>query len=499
MRQTIILLIFGFIFTTGANAELPLEEIWSVDLDGATVLGNAWTGENGESMALVGDGWRARLIADGEIIWTSDSLAGPVTALARIPYADGEQILVAVVETFDEPEETFEGDILGYGHLLRFDMDSLRLQSDTQLLHCWAPYGLRDDRRCVAKLDYSPEMLDDENHPILAVWNVFWGGHRNGSRRFGLLGYINDDGPGYNNTGFTNALTSYDDANDAKVLVHGWKTYFEYPGDYGGEYSCGLTLMEPDFSILNTDTLSEYKWLADWDAPPDRSLEILGMNIAQTDGENKLYLGYSDSSHAYLCEMTLPELETLQTKRLPDDWQRGQMLSYQWTEDDDALTNLLLIDEDGSVLIFDAETLTQIGDGQLPQPYIRSLAVDFEDDGEQELLVLSEDRLTCYRVAPLAAPHESATTAPSDFTLFEPYPNPFNSTVTIAYELSNAGFVSLKAYDINGVEVGNLINETKTAGTYAAIWDASSLPSGIYFCRINTNGVQLTRKLVLVR
>ncbi len=120
MRQIIIFLIFSVFAVTDAFARLPLEEIWSVRLDSATALGNAWLDEDGNTMVLVGDGWRALLISDGEIIWRSYYLAGPVTALARIPYEDGEQILVAVTGPLRDEDWDWEGD-LGYGYLNRYE------------------------------------------------------------------------------------------------------------------------------------------------------------------------------------------------------------------------------------------------------------------------------------------------------------------------------------------------------------------------------------------
>ena len=85
MRHFLINLILSLILTTGAFADLPLEEIWSVELNSATALGNAWTDEDSNQMVLVGDGWQARLISNGEIIWSIDSLIGPVTALKHVP------------------------------------------------------------------------------------------------------------------------------------------------------------------------------------------------------------------------------------------------------------------------------------------------------------------------------------------------------------------------------------------------------------------------------
>ena len=72
---------------------------------------------------------------------------------------------------------------------------------------------------------------------------------------------------------------------------------------------------------------------------------------------------------------------------------------------------------------------------------------------------------------------------PDNFVLLENYPNPFNPTTDISYQLSAVSNVSLKVYDILGREVATLVNEVKEAGYYTTSFDGSKLSSGIYFTR----------------
>lgn len=81
--------------------------------------------------------------------------------------------------------------------------------------------------------------------------------------------------------------------------------------------------------------------------------------------------------------------------------------------------------------------------------------------------------------------------------LFQNYPNPFNPTTTIGYSLSASNQVKIKVYNMLGVEVALLINELKEAGTYSVKFDASRLPSGIYFYNIQIGSYSETLKLVL--
>ena len=70
--------------------------------------------------------------------------------------------------------------------------------------------------------------------------------------------------------------------------------------------------------------------------------------------------------------------------------------------------------------------------------------------------------------------------APGIFDV-QAYPNPFNAQTTLKFSVPSHAFVRLGIYDIRGRKVATLTSETLAAGDYAYTWDASDLPSGIYF------------------
>lgn len=88
---------------------------------------------------------------------------------------------------------------------------------------------------------------------------------------------------------------------------------------------------------------------------------------------------------------------------------------------------------------------------------------------------------------------------PSGFGLLPNYPNPFNPTTTLPFEITQAGHVTLTIYDALGREVDTLVDAPMATGVYEARWDASTLSSGIYISRLVVNGQSATRRLVLMK
>lgn len=83
--------------------------------------------------------------------------------------------------------------------------------------------------------------------------------------------------------------------------------------------------------------------------------------------------------------------------------------------------------------------------------------------------------------------------------LLENYPNPFNPTTNIAFEISNPSFVTLKIYDVLGKEVITLVNEFKNEGNYQVMFDGRNFSSGIYYYKLETNDFNAIKKMILIK
>ena len=89
---------------------------------------------------------------------------------------------------------------------------------------------------------------------------------------------------------------------------------------------------------------------------------------------------------------------------------------------------------------------------------------------------------------------------PNDFMLYQNYPNPFNPITNIQYALGSRQFVSLKVYDLLGIEIETLVNEEKDAGTYEVEFSTTrELTSGIYFYQIRAGNHTETKKMLLLK
>jgi glucose/arabinose dehydrogenase len=163
------------------------------------------------------------------------------------------------------------------------------------------------------------------------------------------------------------------------------------------------------------------------------------------------------------------------------------------------------------------------GFAQLPQGgmYICSLGnAPFYDTVSQKTMVIESQNVSglvqgndgfIYAARLIAAPngkiqrlkHDPTginnNNLPVTFSLSQNYPNPFNPTTSIKYEIPKNSLLSLKVYNVLGVEVASLVNETKQQGSHEVSWDATIFPSGVYFYELNAGNFKERKKMVLIK
>lgn len=89
---------------------------------------------------------------------------------------------------------------------------------------------------------------------------------------------------------------------------------------------------------------------------------------------------------------------------------------------------------------------------------------------------------------------------PQKYAITSVYPNPFNSSCAIEFEISEMCDVAVELFDMQGRKVANLANEVDMkAGSYRLRWNAGDLTSGVYFIRLNAGGRNITNRVVLMK
>jgi len=93
-------------------------------------------------------------------------------------------------------------------------------------------------------------------------------------------------------------------------------------------------------------------------------------------------------------------------------------------------------------------------------------------------------------------PPSELSTSPA---LHAAYPNPFNPSTTLPYDVPQAENIRLAVLDVLGREIIQLVNRQHAPGSHEVVFEAGSLPNGVYLARLEAGGKEQTRRLTLLR
>jgi len=150
-----------------------------------------------------------------------------------------------------------------------------------------------------------------------------------------------------------------------------------------------------------------------------------------------------------------------------------------------------------------------------PAPYDMTIALNNEDwfalgymvkcdEDDSDFLAIFDGYLDTYPPYLIVRYHivtsvEVIESEVNSFILYQNYPNPFNPSTTIQFSVTSPSLTTLKIFNSLGEVVAILINEELTTGSYEIEWDATGLPSGIYFYQLQAGDFIETKKMILMK
>jgi hypothetical protein len=180
--------------------------------------------------------------------------------------------------------------------------------------------------------------------------------------------------------------------------------------------------------------------------------------------------------------------------------------------DGNGRNDLLIGNSDGAIARYEYNPSTQSYDVITPSLIADPINItaaphgaDLDGDGDIDLFIGSgKGGIFYYENHTINTIHNGNRILPQSPTLFPNYPNPFNPTTTIKFELSANSYVTLTIFNILGEEIGHLIQTSLQSGQHSVSWDGSGFPSGIYYYRLSVlsndqRSSAITRPMILIK
>jgi len=134
-----------------------------------------------------------------------------------------------------------------------------------------------------------------------------------------------------------------------------------------------------------------------------------------------------------------------------------------------------------------------------PNEFGNETTNDFKEDKYGNMWIGQDGRLLVYNPAGIIGINESENIQLPDYTLLTNYPNPFNGSTKIKYELNKSSDISLNIFDIKGKKISEIYTGFKTAGKYECDFSSENLTRRIYFVILKSGNNIISRKIILIK
>jgi len=128
------------------------------------------------------------------------------------------------------------------------------------------------------------------------------------------------------------------------------------------------------------------------------------------------------------------------------------------------------------------------------------MAIDIDLDGDQDMITVDNQKMTVYRnQLRRVAIDDDRPDLPKSAVIMSNYPNPFNSVTVIRFYLEEPSQVEIEIYNLLGQRICTLFDGYRHSGQNSIVWDASGLPSGLYFARMRSGSRAGVLKMLLLK
>ncbi len=268
---------------------------------------------------------------------------------------------------------------------------------------------------------------------------------------------------------------------------------FNSPNDVVVKSDGSIFFTDPNFNIPYPYT-SELNFQGIYRISPLGSVNLLDSTLDKPNGicfsldEKELYVNDSHACIIYVWDVVNDS--TISNKRIfytvpPTGYVDGMKIDSAGNLYCAGPTDIWIVSDSGKYL------------DKIPMPETPSNCA--WGDADRKTLYITAGK-SLYKIRLAATDVQIAAAQPvKSFQLFANYPNPFNPSTLIRYQLPVNCFATLKIYDILGKEVATLVNETQTAGNHTAMFNGSAFPSGVYFYTLRAGTFMETKKLMLIK